>query len=292
MTSEQGFAQGQSGAAGRLGDTPETRLPGAWTRTLGELTLSYLPDSGIAMLPERVYPGTGPEDWEPHRRHLTEAGHLAMGCGALLVERGSTRLLIDAGHGSVSGEEPAPFQHSYAHVRHLPAALEKLGVDPAEVDAVAFTHLHPDHSGWARPDATEGEDSLFPNARWLLGEGEPPEPLAGGKERVTCVPDGAEIADGVRAWALSGHTPGHTAWILDTGDGRSVVAFGDAMHSPVQVRHPDWEVLLDGDREAAERSRRRLVEHLSGEGVLGFGVHFADQQVGTVENGRWRGIDA
>jgi hypothetical protein len=67
-----------------------------------------------------------------------------------------------------------------------------------------------------------------------------------------------------------------------------VVAFGDAMHSPVQVAHPGWKVALDADHDEAERSRRRLVEYLSRDDVIGFGVHFADQQLGTVSpSGVW-----
>ncbi|MFJ1648310.1 hypothetical protein [Streptomyces sp. NPDC088258] len=94
------------------------------------------------------------------------------------------------------------------------------------------------------------------------------------------------------AWALPGHTTGHTAWILDTGDGRRVVAFGDALHSPVRIRHPDWEVVLDHDRARAEHSRRRLVEFLARSDVFGFGAHFADQQLGTVDGtGRRRPWD-
>ncbi|MFD7668735.1 MBL fold metallo-hydrolase [Streptomyces sp. NPDC059788] len=276
-------------------DDSGRRLPGPWTRTVGELTLSYLPDAGVAMIPARVYPSSTEEDWRPHRHHLTDAGHLAMGCGALLVERDGTRLLLDAGHGRISGEDPEHFQHAFDHVKNLPASLASLGVDPSGLETVAFTHLHDDHTGWARPDAVEDPRSLFPDARWIVGDGEvrsgdgSGERLAGGFERITTVADGAEISEGVRAWALPGHTPGHTAWILDTGDGRRIVAFGDAMHSPVQVEHPDWEVVLDHDRDRAEHSRRRLVEYLARDGVFGFGVHFADQQLGTVDGtGRWR----
>ncbi len=278
-------------------DDSGSRLPRLWTRTIGELTLTYVPDAGVAMIPTRVYPASVEEDWSPHRHHMTDAGHLAMGCGALLVERGGARLLLDAGHGRISGEDTEHFQHGFEHVRNLPESLASIGVDPAELETVAFTHLHDDHSGWARPDAAEDAHSLFPNARWIVGEGElgsfvAGERLAGEKERTTAVADGTEIAEGVRAWALPGHTPGHTAWILDTGDGRRVVAFGDAMHSPAQVPHPDWEVVLDHDRAEAERSRRRLVEFLAQDGVYGYGVHFADQQLGTVDaTGHWRPWD-
>ncbi|WP_411144406.1 MBL fold metallo-hydrolase [Streptomyces sp. x-80] len=277
-------------------DNSGRRLPGPWTRTIGQLTLSYLPDAGVHMIPTRVYPTTRDEHWTTHRPHVTDAGHLAMGCGALLVERGGTRLLLDAGHGRISGDDPEHFQHGFDHVQDLPDALASLGVAPAALETVAFSHLHDDHSGWARPDAVDDAHSLFPHARWLVGEGELQglDPaagprLAGQSERTTTVADGTEISEGVRAWALPGHTPGHTAWILDTGDGRQIVAFGDAMHSPVQVRHPDWEVVLDHDPAEAERSRRRLVQFLARDGVFGFGVHFADQQLGTVDGtGHWR----
>ncbi|MEV0263807.1 MBL fold metallo-hydrolase [Streptomyces sp. NPDC050617] len=292
-------------------DDSGSRLPRLWTRTIGELTLSYVPDAGVAMIPTRVYPASAAADWHPHRHHMTDAEHLAMGCGALLVERGGTRVLLDAGHGRISGEDTEHFQHGFEHVQDLPASLASLGVDPAELETVAFTHLHDDHSGWARPDAVEGPHSLFPNARWIVGEGElelrgaasasddsqgaapaSGERLAGERERTTAVADGTEIAEGVRAWALPGHTPGHTAWILDTGDGRRIVAFGDAMHSPVQVAHPDWAVVLDHDRAEAERSRRRLIGLLAQDGVYGYGVHFADQQLGTVDTtGHWRPWD-
>ncbi|PTR23582.1 glyoxylase-like metal-dependent hydrolase (beta-lactamase superfamily II) [Rhodococcus sp. OK519] len=271
------------------------RMPGLWRRTLGELTVSYLPDAGVAMIPDRLYPSSTDEEWGHHSTHVTGAGHLSMGCGALLVERGDTRLLIDAGHGRISGDEVEHFQHAFGHVQDLPASLAALGVDPAELEMVAFTHFHGDHTGWARPDAVDDPRSLFTRARWMVGEGElesiapgSAPVLAGQSERTVAVADRTEIADGIRAWSLPGHTPGHTAWILDTGDGREVVAFGDALHSPVQVAHPDWEVLLDTERDEAERSRRRLIDYLERDGVYGFGVHFADQQLGTVDSGRWR----
>ncbi|MCZ0972346.1 hypothetical protein [Streptomyces noursei] len=55
--------------------------------------------------------------------------------------------------------------------------------------------------------------------------------------------------------------------------------------------HPDWEVVLDHDRAEAEASRRRLVQLLSQDDAFGFGVHFADQQLGTADAGHWRPWD-
>ncbi|MEK8146406.1 MBL fold metallo-hydrolase [Streptomyces sp. M10(2022)] len=190
------------------------RMPTLWTRTIGELTLTYLPDAGVTMIPSRVYPASEETDWSPYRPHLTDAGHLAMGCGALLVERAGHHLLLDAGHGRISGDDTEHFQYGFEHVKDLPASLASLGVDPAALQTIAFTHLHDDHTGWARPDAADHPRSLFPNARWVVGEGELEglDPaagprLAGQSERTRSVTDGTEIAEGVRAWALPGTPP-------------------------------------------------------------------------------------
>lgn len=273
------------------------RLPHLWTRTLGDLTITYVPD---AACPHDPHPGLP----RLRRRGLDgpRSPHHGRGSPGHGMRRAARRASWEAPapgrrlHGRISGEDPEHFQHGFDHVQALPDHLQRLGVDPATLETVAFTHLHDDHTGWARPDAVDDPRSLFPNARWIVGEGELQglDPASGPRlarpsDRTTAVADGTEIAEGIHAWALPGHTTGHTAWILDTGDGRRIVAFGDAMHSPVQIQHPDWEVVLDHDRTQAEHSRRRLVEFMAQDDVFGFGVHFADQQLGTVDDtGHWR----
>lgn len=164
---------------------------------------------------------------------------------------------------------------------------------------VAFTHLHSDHIGWARADATEDRSGLYPTATLVVGEGEtsgqhrkPGEILAGEDDRLCFISDGEQVVPGVHAWALRGHTPGHLAYVIETGvpDPVRIIAFGVAMHSPAQVERPAWTMVGDDDPAAARRSRKLLLAELARPEVLGYGQHFADQQLGRVvdDGGRLR----
>lgn len=75
--------------------------------------------------------------------------------------------------------------------------------------------------------------------------------------------------------ALPGHTPGHTGFVIASGGSR-LLAFGDALLSPLQIRHPEWSVIREADPAAAEHHRRALVTELLRPDTLGFGIHFAD----------------
>jgi hypothetical protein len=64
--------------------------------------------------------------------------------------------------------------------------------------------------------------------------------------------------------------------------GQRLIAFGDALHSPIQVEHPEWSCVYDHDPVQAADHRRRLVAELAEPGTIGFGVHFADVAFGQV----------
>ncbi|MGW0613233.1 hypothetical protein [Streptomyces sp. NPDC002788] len=80
---------------------------------------------------------------------------------------------------------------------------------------------------------------------------------------------------------IPGHTPGHVAYVIASG-GRRLIAFGDALHSPIQVTHPEWSAASDHDSAQSADFRRRLVAELQEPGTIGFGIHFADVVFGTV----------
>jgi glyoxylase-like metal-dependent hydrolase (beta-lactamase superfamily II) len=102
--------------------------------------------------------------------------------------------------------------------------------------------------------------------------------------------DGEEIFPGVRLLAAAGHTVGHASYVISSG-GQRLIAFGDAMHSSIQIEHPDWGAAPDHDPVAAADARRRLVAELAEPGTIGFGVHFADVVFGqVVADGTWRPV--
>ncbi|MBV6697658.1 hypothetical protein KV557_11035 [Kitasatospora aureofaciens] len=71
---------------------------------------------------------------------------------------------------------------------------------------------------------------------------------------------------------------------------------GDAVHSPIQIDHPDWSSSFDHDPARTADHRRRLVAELAEPGTIGFGVHFADVAFKHVQQDGdgppWRPLDA
>jgi glyoxylase-like metal-dependent hydrolase (beta-lactamase superfamily II) len=259
---------------------------------LGELRLTYVVDGAMVMDPAGFFPAVPGEYWREHPDLVDAAGRIAMSAGGLLVEQEGRKLMIDAGLGRYVGPlgvGEKPF--GSADCGSMPAVLVDLGVDPAEVEAVAYTHLHVDHVGWAFNDGVK----FFPNARYLVAveEWAPHEhgiavpgvlvdytvvPMRGKHELIR---EGEEVWPGVHAIVTPGHTPGHASFIVESG-GERIIAFGDVFHAPVQITHPEWGSAPDIDADSVLAARQRLVGELSRPGTLGFGVHFGDQAFGRV----------
>jgi glyoxylase-like metal-dependent hydrolase (beta-lactamase superfamily II) len=250
---------------------------------VGEHRLTYLPDGAVQLDPRRWYPQTDQSLWDGPYAHLLDAdGYLVGSIGGLLVEHGDRALLIDAGFGP--RVIPAAHTHPALGVLaggELLTSLKQTSVEPEQIDTVAFTHLHDDHFGWVLRPGPEG--TPFRDAQIAAGAADWAawrEPAA---LRTRALRDGDEIFPGVVAMAAPGHTPGHTCYVIASG-GERLVAFGDALHSPAQVAHPEWPVLMDVDQSRGIVSRRRVLASIE-DGTRAFGIHFADAQFGRVRRG-------
>jgi len=129
---------------------------------------------------------------------------------------------------------------------HPAAALEKLGVDPAEVRMVINTHLHWDHSS---------NNDLFPNAEIVVQRAEIEyasdpvvwhnvmfervpgvvSPWRRTEDRIRIVDGDTDVADGVRVVTLPGHTPGSQGVLVQGSDRRFLLA-GDCVNA-----YANWE---------------------------------------------------
>lgn len=248
-----------------------------------------MPDGAVQFDPRAWFPGGVEDVWTDY---LNESGHLVGGVGALLVERGERALLIDAGFGPYAIPPRPGEPRQGIHGGALPDNLAALGRSSDRIEAVAFTHLHLDHIGWARTPGFAVPNYLVSQQEWaerhLLGvRGVTEEMLQVMAPRVRTVIDGEEVFPGVRVMLAPGHTAGHATYVISDG-GRRVIAFGDAMHSPLQIAHPDWSSVVDLDPRASAKERRRLVEELAAPEAIGFGVHFADVVFGRVRQGAWQ----
>lgn len=191
-----------------------------------------------------------------------------------VVETGGETVLFDAGP-SAAG----------AH-----AVLAEAGYAPEDVDLVVLSHMHGDHIGGLM---LEGAPA-YPNARYAIGQVEfdawagrgnegfetNVRPLA---EKASFVGDGDAVAPGIAAVAAYGHTPGHMAYMLDSGGRQALIMADTANHHVWSLAYPDWEVRFDMDKAAAAATRRRVLGMLAAERMPTLGYHMPFPGVGYVE---------
>lgn len=208
----------------------------------------------------------------------TDALHLSI--QPLLVRSDARVLLFDTGAGDAS----------FAQAGHLPDALRAAGVEPAQVTDIFLSHAHPDHVGGllARDGAL-----AFPNAAIHLSAPEwdalkvdagAAKLVAAITPKVAAFAPGAEIVPGVvKAVAVDGHTPGHSAYEIASGNERLLYIGDTAHHHVVSVQRPDWTVQWDQDAPVAQASRRALLQRASDDHLRVYAVHFPFPGIGHVK---------
>lgn len=273
---------------------------------LGETKVSFVPDGALQLPPRGWLPDSTDEFWATRPEYVDSAGYLAAGIGALLVEHGDRALLIDAGFGPQSRPPDPNVPRGTIYGGALLDSLADLGRTPDQIEAIALTHLHPDHVGWAWLPIPGGDQPPFAGADYLVSEPEwarqdllpaegiGDEVVAAMAPHVRTVIDGQQIFPGVRVRIATGHTVGHTEYVI-IGGGQRLIAFGDAFHSPVQIEHPEWSSAVDYYPVRSRERRRHLITELQRPDTIGFGVHFADVVFGRVRRdgprASWQPVD-
>lgn len=228
---------------------------------IGALTVEPVYD-GYANEPAREVlrrPGVA-DAWACHEDLLDAAGNLTFTLGGFLVRTGDRVILVDAGVGTIDNDR--------YHGGGFPDSLRGLGVAPADVTDVVFTHLHFDHVGWA----TRKGEIVFPNATYRVHradwahfvESADADPGAVRKlspltERLETFERDTTLAPGLDARHVPGHTPGSTAYVL-SGAGVRALLIGDVAHTPVELTDPTWEAVFDLDPVAARAMRASLAD--------------------------------
>ncbi|MFF0532895.1 MBL fold metallo-hydrolase [Nocardia amikacinitolerans] len=256
---------------------------------LGEHTITYLPD-GLALLePDAWLPDSDEQVWTDHAHLINDDGYLVASVGALLIEHRGRTMLIDAGFGPLA----VPTAVGLLRGGQLLDSFAAAGKNPADVELIAITHLHMDHIGWLwahPPDHTRSPFADTPvvvgHAEWehpelAAADGTPAEVLDIFAHQVRTIGSGEEVFPGVTTMATPGHSLGHTSYLIESS-GRRLIAFGDALTTPAQITHPHLTTVADDEPALARATAMRLLDELTRPDTLGFGVHFADLQLGRI----------
>ncbi len=211
-----------------------------------------------------------------------------------VIRTGDRTIVVDTGMGPTMGRLGR--MGMTGEVGLLPVELPASGTPLDSVDTVLFTHLHADHIGWNVTDDAAGTPRpTFPNARYLVHELElaNADTVAGRTEArrqvhdlvdsgaLVPVPADHEVAPGVHLLATPGHTAGHVAILVYSGNEGAVIT-GDAAHHPGELEEPSLSPATDFDPEQSSASRIALVERIEQEGLLVLGGHFLAPHAGRI----------
>jgi glyoxylase-like metal-dependent hydrolase (beta-lactamase superfamily II) len=253
---------------------------------VGDLRIDPVADGMARVVPSEAYTGTDDEAWAPHREFLAADGRLELELGGFLVRGGGRTVLVDCGLG--------PIVRGDFHGGRLLESLAALGVRPADVTDLVFTHLHFDHVGWA----TQKGEIVFPNAvprcdrrdweHFVTGaDGGARRKLGPLSDRVDFWEAGSPLLPGIDILHAPGHTPGSTI-VVASSCGERALLLGDVVHCPVELLDEEWAGMGDVDPALAQRTRAALIREIEGSAVPAAAAHFPGLRFGRLLRGEGR----
>jgi glyoxylase-like metal-dependent hydrolase (beta-lactamase superfamily II) len=298
MNSSSGFPVAAAKVVGSgIAATPfvsnqNRQAPGFYRGMLGAFEVTTLSDGNAPPRPmDRIFSKPAIAIAEYAANH--EAPPISMSINAYLINTGSRLILIDTGAGELLG----------ATSGLLISNLNAAGCRPDQIDTILLTHIHADHSG----GLSIGGVRQFPNATVYV-DGRDLECFVTGKDhpgqspalrtvtqqsratvgpyvdakKIALIKDGDEVLPGVTARSQPGHTPGHTAYLVES-EGHEMFFWGDIVHSSeVQFEHPEVTVQYDISPGEAVEARVREFAFTADRGILVASDHISFPGLGHV----------
>jgi len=208
-------------------------------------------------------------------------------------------VLCDAGGGNqVQAFNPKSVFVSGKMMANMRAA----GIDPKKIETILISHFHPDHIfGLLEKNSNA---PVFPNAEIIVPAAEYKwwtdpslitrlptgrRPLA--RRIQTVIPNWKnvlpvegedEVVPGIRFVSAPGHTPGHTAFHISSGNEQLMISSDAAYVPALCAAHPGWHGVFDQNAVAAETSRRKLLDRVIADKMMICGSHFPWPGLGKI----------
>jgi len=267
------------------------QAPGVYRVKVGAFEVTVLSDGNLA-IDRGFFAGDAAGADKLLDKAFLPGGAIPTSVNEWLVNTGDKLVLVDVG----AGTSFAPT------LGKMHGNLAVAGVDPAAVDAVVITHMHPDHiPGLLGPDGK----LMFENAVvhinadehafWASEENRAKAPdefkpffdlanaaikpyAAAG--RLQTFRNGAQLARGVTAAAAPGHTVGHTM-VRVSSDGADLLLWGDIVHcAALQFAEPERSIGFDSDPSLAIANRKKVLDMVTTDRLLFAGAHLPFPGVG------------
>jgi glyoxylase-like metal-dependent hydrolase (beta-lactamase superfamily II) len=246
--------------------------------TVGDARVSVLHDGTIALDGGAMFGVVPRVVWEK-RDPPDERNRVTLGLNVALIESGGKRVLVDTGMGDRWSEREVRM-YGIDRSTTLLGGLRARGLAPEDIDVVVNTHLHFDHAGGNTRREGDGVVPTFPRARYVVQRGEwedarhPHERSRASYREDDFVPvaeahqldliDGeTEVAPGVRALPVGGHTTHHQMVLVESG-GETLVVPTDLLPTASHLPLPfvmGYDLFPVATLEAKRQLLRAAVEH-------------------------------
>lgn len=271
-----------------------TQVPGYYRMQLGQFEITALYDGAI-QLDTSLLKHAKPTDLNQLlARMFVGNPKMQTAVNAYLINTGKNLVLVDAGAAKLFGPT----------LGNIVGNIKAAGYSPEQVDTVVITHLHADHVGGindANGQPVFSAATIFvpltDNDFWLsekvaAAAPEKAQPffkmardaaapyLAKGEWKTFT--EGSTIVPGVHSVQANGHTPGHTAYLIES-DGTKMLIWGDIVHAhAVQFSRPDVSIEYDTDQKQAIATRKALMKAMASSKQLVAGMHLPFPGIGHV----------
>ncbi len=252
--------------------------------TLGALRGTVISDGETSFSPNAFFVNADPAERAAALAARGEGPDIPAPLNCLLLDVDRRRVLVEAGMGP----------EGRAGTGRLLEYMADAGIDPASIDTVILTHLHPDHADGM---VTAAGQSAFPRAEVIVSQAAwdvlalpaPDAPFAPARHhrlgavrgQVRPVTGDPWLSPSIRVAPAPGHAPGQLTVLVTVGETRLLHA-ADVIAHPLHLEHPGWNVRADTDRVQAVTVRKRLLGWAAREGVIVFGYHFPFSGFGRV----------